>query len=531
MKRHELIVIGAGPAGLSAAIEAARLGMETVVFDENARPGGQLFKQIHKFFGSREHKAKIRGFRIGEMLLQEAEAAGVSVRLGATVMGIYPEKQVSVRFSDHIEQLGGDQIVVSTGAAENMIMFNGWTKPGVIGAGAAQTMMNLHGVQPGRRILMVGSGNVGLVVGYQLLQAGCELAAVIDAASRVGGYGVHAAKLARQGVPFLLSHTVLKAEGDESVTGVVIARVDASFRPIPGTEQFMEADAICLAVGLSPMSQVLRMSGCEILDTPGGLVPKTDEYGRTTISGLYAAGDVAGIEEASSAMIGGRIAGLAAAHRARYLSDEEFLSRAEECRASLAQLRQGMFSKENRARADFTATDEGFPLSDSLLKHGYLAEGELAAFPSAHADAAGWHPVIECTQNIPCNPCEESCKSGCIRVGRKITSIPVVDGSKKCTGCGMCVAGCSGQAIFLVNEGYDETRAAITMPYEFLPYPQAGQEGTALDRAGEPVCPAQVVSLRLSPPADHTALLTIAVPKEFVGSARAFRQKEAAVRG
>ena len=270
MKRYELIVIGAGPAGLSAAIEAAKTGMNVIVFDENSRPGGQLFKQIHKFFGSKEHMAKIRGVKIGLMLLEEAEEAGVKVRLNATVMGIFPEKKITVKFNDHIEQYSADNIIVATGAAENMIMFDGWTKPGVIGAGAAQTMMNLYGVKPGKRILMVGSGNVGLVVGYQLLQAGCELVAIIDAASRVGGYGVHASKVTRQGVPFYMSHTVLKAEGKDCVSGAVIAEVDSSFKPIPGTEKHFEVDTICLAVGLSPMSQVLRMSGCDILDTPGG---------------------------------------------------------------------------------------------------------------------------------------------------------------------------------------------------------------------------------------------------------------------
>lgn len=98
--------------------------------------------------------------------------------------------------------LQGDTIIVATGARENMIPFPGWTLPGVMGAGAAQTMMNLHGVHWGQKVLMVGSGNVGLVVGYQLIQAGVELAAIIDAAPRVGGYGVHAAKVARMGVPF-----------------------------------------------------------------------------------------------------------------------------------------------------------------------------------------------------------------------------------------------------------------------------------------------------------------------------------------
>ncbi len=522
MKRYELIVIGAGPAGLSAAIEGAKAGMRVAVFDENARPGGQLFKQIHKFFGSKEHKAKIRGFRIGEMLLQEAEAAGVNVQLNATVLGIFPEKRITVRFGDHVEQFSGDNIIVATGAAENMVLFDGWTKPGVIGAGAAQTLMNLHGVQPGQNILMVGSGNVGLVVSYQLLQAGCKVAALIDAAPRVGGYGVHAAKVARYGVPFYMRHTILRAEGKDQVEGAVIAEVDDKFQPIPGTEKHLDVDTICLAVGLSPMSQVLRMSGCEIDDTPGGLVPKTDAYGETTIPGLFAAGDVAGIEEASSAMIGGRIAGLAAAHRAGYLDDAAFEAQAEAARASLTQLRQGMFARENRGRTDLTETEEGYALSQNLLARGYVTEEELKAFPAASEKRGGVHPVIECTQNIPCNPCQDACKFGCIMVGRQITSIPQIDHEKKCTGCGMCVASCSGQAIFLVDDDYDETHAAITMAYEFLPYPEKGQKGTALSRAGQPVCEAEVLSLRRSAATDGTALLTIAVPKKFSMQARAF---------
>ena len=163
MKRYDLIVVGAGPSGLSAAIEAAKKGMKVIVFDENDRPGGQLFKQIHKFFGSKEHKAKVRGFVIGEELLAEAAKAGVEVALNSTVVGMYQDKEITVRQGDEIFHYKGDAIIVATGAAENMVTFEGWTLPGVIGAGAAQTMMNLHGVKPGNKILMLGSGNVGQI--------------------------------------------------------------------------------------------------------------------------------------------------------------------------------------------------------------------------------------------------------------------------------------------------------------------------------------------------------------------------------
>lgn len=221
--RYDLIVIGAGPAGLSAAVEAAKNGLNTIVFDENAKPGGQLFKQIHKFFGSKEHKAKIRGFDIGKELLDEANENGVKVELNATVIGLYPENEVTVRMDDSIRHYKGDSILVATGASENMVTFKGWTTPGVIGAGAAQTMMNLHHVKPGNKILMLGSGNVGLVVSYQLMQAGCQVVALVDAAPRIGGYGVHAAKIARCGVPFYLSHTIVEVTGEKAVDGVTIA--------------------------------------------------------------------------------------------------------------------------------------------------------------------------------------------------------------------------------------------------------------------------------------------------------------------
>ena len=201
MERYNLIVVGAGPAGLSAAIEAARHGMSVRVFDENARPGGQLFKQIHKFFGSKEHKAKIRGFNIGEELLKEASDAGVQVKLDATVIGIFENKEVTVSHDGAVHHYKADSVIIATGAAENMVPFEGWTLPGVIGAGAAQTLMNLHGIKPGKKILMLGSGNVGLVVSFQLLQAGCEVVALVDAAPRIGGYGVHAAKSRGQASP------------------------------------------------------------------------------------------------------------------------------------------------------------------------------------------------------------------------------------------------------------------------------------------------------------------------------------------
>lgn len=524
MKRYDLIVIGAGPSGLSAAIEAARCGLNVVVFDENEKPGGQLFKQIHKFFGSKEHRAKIRGFNIGKELLAEADKLGVQVELDSTVTGLYQYNEVTVKKGDGICHYKGDTIIVATGASENMVPFEGWTLPGVIGAGAAQTMMNLHGIKPGKKVLMLGSGNVGLVVSFQLLQSGCEVAAIIDAAPKVGGYGVHAAKLARTGVPFYLSHTILKAEGSDHVEGVVITQVDEKFRPIDGSEKHFDADTICVAVGLSPMSQLLKMAGAEMEDNPlrGGQVPVISECCETSLPGVYAAGDVSGIEEASSAMIEGKKAAVVAAAYLGFIDGEEKCRCIQQYERDLDTLRQGMFAPKNRGKKA-EATDEGIQISSNLLQRGYMTEDECARFPGV-TKQSGIHPVIECSQNIPCNPCQDACPKGCIKIGANITGLPCVNTEATCTGCGLCVSSCSGQAIFLVNENYDENHASVTFPYEFLPLPGEGSTGIALTRSGQPCGKATIVSVKTSKAYDSTNLVTMKVAKELAYTARFFRQ-------
>jgi thioredoxin reductase/Fe-S-cluster-containing hydrogenase component 2 len=445
---------------------------------------------------------------------------GVEVHLGAVVTGIYPQKNVGVVENEQLAFYAANAIIVATGASENMIPFDGWTLPGVVGAGAAQTMINLHGVQIGQKVLMVGSGNVGLVVSYQLLQAGIQVVAVIDAASRIGGYGVHAAKIARTGIPFYLSHTITKAAGRGHVETAAIAQVDERFRPIEGTAKTFDVDTVCIAVGLSPMSQLLKMAGCRM--QPGGLTPECDPYGKTSIAGIFAAGDVAGIEEASAAIIGGSIVGAAVAMTSGYLDESRFAEKYKQFNTSLASLRQGMFAKENRGRRELVETDEGIPLSRSLLTKGYLDEAEIGRFPGV-INKKGVHPVIECTQNIPCNPCQSVCRFGCIRVGDHITALPSSDLLADCVNCGMCVASCPGQAIFLV----DEDNSTVTIPYEFLPLPSIGDKGVALDRSGQVICEAEIVGVKKTQAYDATTLLTLRTPREKLNAARFFQVKEA----
>ena len=221
MKHYDVIVVGAGPAGLGAAIEAGRLGAKVLLLDENDRPGGQLFKQIHKFFGSREHYAGTRGFAIGRQLLREAEEAGVEIHLGRRVWGIFPDGSVTAANDAESVRYQGSCLILATGASENALAFPGCTLPGVMTAGAAQTFANVHHVLPGQDIVMVGSGNVGLIVTYQLLQAGANVEAILEAAPRLSGYAVHAGKVRRDLFPVVNHEKGHPFQGHGEIVGDV----------------------------------------------------------------------------------------------------------------------------------------------------------------------------------------------------------------------------------------------------------------------------------------------------------------------
>ncbi len=255
MKTCELLVIGGGPAGLSAAIEAAEAGVKVLVIDANEKAGGQLFKQIHKFFGSSMHRAGVRGIDIGRELLEKCEKLGVEIWLDSLAIGIYDNLRVAVdrktSFNTHeMILVEPKKLVIATGASENAVRFPGWTLPGVMGAGAAQTMINFHRVLPGRKVLTIGSGNVGLIVSYQLMQAGAEIEGIVEAQPKINGYAVHASKLTREGIPIYTGYTVLEAHGTERVNEAVIAKVNPDWSTIPGTEKTIEVDTIAIAAGL-----------------------------------------------------------------------------------------------------------------------------------------------------------------------------------------------------------------------------------------------------------------------------------------
>ncbi|MBI4721856.1 MAG: FAD-dependent oxidoreductase [Candidatus Stahlbacteria bacterium] len=329
----DVLVIGGGPAGLSAAITARELGIQQVlVVDENPLPGGQLIKQTHKFFGSRHHFCGVRGIDIAVLLLSrlkqglqptqcEARDNGIEILLNASAVGIYDYsrsgdlshngKIVSIATESELIQVHCKRIIVSTGAQENMLNFSNNDLPGIYGAGAVQTLVNVYGVPPGKKVLMVGSGNIGLIVSYQLMQAGIQVVGIIEALNKIGGYLVHAAKVRRLGIPIYISHTIKEAIGEKYVEAAVIVELNAQWNEISGTEQKIECDVICLACGLSPSTELLHQAGCKMVYTPemGGYVAWHNERLQTSIDSIYVAGDSSGIEEAVTAILEGRIAG------------------------------------------------------------------------------------------------------------------------------------------------------------------------------------------------------------------------------
>jgi thioredoxin reductase len=356
MIRTQVAIIGAGPAGLAAAVELAQEQVDVLLIDEQEKPGGQLVKQIHKFFGSHKHYAGIRGIEIADQLFSEAKALGVKILANTAAYGLFGNRQIGIH-KPHTYELGiveADRIILATGASENPLWFPGWTLPGVMGAGAFQTMINVHRVLPGKKVVIVGSGNVGLIVAFQALQAGADVLMICEALPWVGGYEVHAAKVRRQGVPICLRTTIERALGQEGVEKIVLIRLDEHGKPIPGSAREIEADTVCISVGLSPLAELAWMAGCQFcyIDAMGGWIPVHDAWMKTTAENIWVAGDVAGIEEASTAMEEGRLAALGVALSLGVMREETAIDRRKEVTERLTELRMGPFGETRRIAKD-----------------------------------------------------------------------------------------------------------------------------------------------------------------------------------
>jgi len=239
----ECLIIGGGPAGLSAAIELGKLGVQTLLIDDKEDLGGKLVLQTHKFFGStRDCYAGTRGINIAALLEEEAlEYESVECWCNTTAVGVYSDQTIGlVADGTSYKLIKPKVLLIATGAREKSLAFKGNTLPGVYGAGAFQTLVNRDLIMASEKLFIVGGGNVGLIAGYHALQAGISVVGLVEALPACGGYKVHEDKLRRFGVPIYTAHTVLSANGEENVESVTIAAIDKNWQPVPGTERSFE---------------------------------------------------------------------------------------------------------------------------------------------------------------------------------------------------------------------------------------------------------------------------------------------------
>ena len=289
----ECLIIGGGPAGLSAAIELGKAGVRTLIVDDKHRLGGKLVLQTHKFFGSIDAcYAGTRGIDIAEKLNEEVcDFENVRVWLDTTALAVFSDRKVGLLREGHYVLVRPQTLLVATGAREKSLAFKGNTLPGVYGAGAFQTLVNRDMVKSADRLFIVGGGNVGLIAGYHALQADIKVVGLCEAMAECGGYKVHKDKLIRLGVPIHTSHTIVSANGETQVESVTIAEIDNNWEPIADTEKTFACDTVLVAVGLEPVDEFME---------------KAHAFGLP----VYAAGDAEEIAEASAAMFTGRIRGL-----------------------------------------------------------------------------------------------------------------------------------------------------------------------------------------------------------------------------
>lgn len=347
--KHDLVVIGAGPAGMSAALTAASCGLKTLLLDEQPRPGGQIYRNITSVPAS---VAALLGtdYRHGQTLTGRLDRSGIELGFGTLVWDVARDLTVTAQKNGRSFQVRAPQLIAATGAIERASPIPGWTLPGVLNAGAAQIALKSASTVPAGRVVLAGGGPLLLLVACQLLDAGATLCGVVETSPPVNrwralrhlpaalGAPAYLAKgarmlwrLRRAGVPMFSAATALHAEGNEQVQTLAFAA--------GGTAHRLDADVVLLHHGVVPNTQLSRLLRVDHDWDPAQLAwrPRVDAWGETSLTGLRIAGDGAAIAGARAAELYGALAALGAARALDRLSASACGYRATSIRRLLAQ--------------------------------------------------------------------------------------------------------------------------------------------------------------------------------------------------
>ena len=293
---YDLVVIGGGPAGLAAACAAHEAGVRDILaLERDDRPGGILNQCIHNGFGLHTFREELTGPEYAARYIEKAGAAGIPCLCGTMVIGLTPGRTVTAVSREHgLFTLQAGAVVLAMGCRERprgALNIPGTRPAGVYTAGTAQRLMNIEGLRVGREVVVLGSGDIGLIMARRMKLEGAEVRAVAELMPYSGGLKRNIVQcLDDFGIPLLLSHTVVEVHGRQRVTGVTLAAVDAQRRPVPGSEKYIPCDTLLLSVGLLPENELSRAAGLDIDPATGG--PCVDQRLATSAPGIFACGNV-----------------------------------------------------------------------------------------------------------------------------------------------------------------------------------------------------------------------------------------------
>jgi len=301
MDSYDIVVIGGGPAGMAAAVAAREEGVQKILLIERDRELGGILQQcIHNGFGLHHFKEDLTGPEFSERYIRRMEELEIPCKLDTTVLEITAGREILyINAREGVTKVSAGAIVLAMGCRERSrgaVNIPGSRPAGVFTAGTAQRLINMEGYMVGRRIMMLGTGDIGLIMARRLTLEGAKVIAVLARKPYPGGLMRNVAQcLYDYDIPLMLRHTIVEIQGRDRVTGVLVADTDENSRPIPGSERLYECDTVILSVGLIPENELSLSAGVQLDPHTGG--PVVDESRQTSVAGIFACGNVVHVHD------------------------------------------------------------------------------------------------------------------------------------------------------------------------------------------------------------------------------------------